>query len=345
MYLSPDPIPMQQALLQWYAKEGRDLPWRVKGGLADPWAVLLSEIMLQQTTVSTVKGYFEKFKARWPTVTDFAGANIEEVTAAWSGLGYYNRVRNLHRACQIIRDNGDQIPDSLERLQALPGIGAYTAAAVLNFAFGKRAVVVDANIKRIMARIALIEQPLDKATRLIYQTADHYTPISRSSDYAQALMDLGSSICTPKNPRCPICPINTDCQSFTQNKQDSIPVLPTKKARTVLYTTAFLIKSNEMVWLRQRPSTGVLASMYEVPSTPWEANPPPLPTPPFDGAWRVLNTSLTYLFTHIELHVNIWEWPETSIPKGVPPDELVPLTQLIDLPLPTLTKKILQIGH
>src|SRR5450432_2555881 len=218
-------------LLAWYDRHRRKLPWRPPAGQpADPYAVWLSEIMLQQTGVKTVGPYFEKFLARWPDVDALGRASLDDVLRMWAGLGYYSRARNLH-ACAVAvrRDHGGAFPDTEEGLRALPGIGPYTAAAIAAIAFGRRTMPVDGNIERVVSRLFAVEEPLPQAKPLIQQLAATLLAASRAGDSAQALMDLGSSICTPKKPACALCPLNGDCVSRARGDQETFPRKAAKK--------------------------------------------------------------------------------------------------------------------
>src|SRR6202162_5853650 len=218
-------------LLAWYDRHRRRLPWRpLPGERADPYAVWLSEIMLQQTGVKTVGPYFEKFMSRWPDVAALARASLDDVLRMWAGLGYYSRARNLHAcAVAVLRDHGGGVPSTEEGLRRLPGIGPYTAAAIAAIAFGQRTMPVDGNIERVVSRLFAVEEPLPPAKPLIQQLAATLLGETRAGDSAQALMDLGSSICTPKKPACALCPLNDDCTSRGRGDQEMFPRKAPKK--------------------------------------------------------------------------------------------------------------------
>ena len=259
-------------LLYWYDRERRDLPWRyAPGEAADPYRVWLSEIMLQQTTVKTVIPYFEKFVAIWPTVADLAAADEEEVLQAWAGLGYYSRARNLH-ACagQVMATFGGRFPEQEAELLTLPGIGPYTAAAIAAIAFGARATPVDGNIERVVARLFAVAEPLPDAKPHLRSLAATLTPRQRTGDFAQAMMDLGATVCTPKRPSCLVCPLQEACQAHSDGIAAELPRRTVKAAKPVRRGIAFVAVSEDgKVLLRRRPDTGLLARMLEVPATDW----------------------------------------------------------------------------
>src|SRR5262249_21186123 len=248
------------------------LPWRtVPPALPDPYAVWLSEIMLQQTTVPTVKAYYEKFLAKWPRVADLAAAPLEEVLAAWAGLGYYARARNLH-ACakEVVARFEGRFPATEKDLLTLPGIGPYTAAAIAAIAFDQRAVVIDGNVERILTRLFVIEEPLPKSKRLIYERGELLTPQARTGDFAQGMMDLGASICTPSRPKCFLCPYHPDCQAYALGDPERYPVKLPKKERPKRWGTIFYARTHSgLVLVRTRPSKGLLGGMTEFPGSDW----------------------------------------------------------------------------
>ena len=246
-------------LLSWYDRHARDLPWRALPGepAPDPYCVWLSEVMLQQTTVAAVKPYFAKFLARWPDVEALAAAPDDEVMAAWAGLGYYSRARNLVKAARAVADLGG-FPRTEAQLQELPGLGAYTAAAVAAIAFGARAVVVDANVERVVARLFAIGEVLPGARKAIRQRADAITPDKRAGDFAQAMMDLGSGICTARAPKCLLCPLAVGCEARAAGEPERYPVKPARKAKPERIGTAWWIERDGHVLLVQRPGEGML---------------------------------------------------------------------------------------
>ncbi|WP_246347106.1 A/G-specific adenine glycosylase [Sphingomonas jinjuensis] len=246
-------------MLAWYDAHRRDLPWRAPPGVAaDPYRVWLSEVMLQQTTVATVRPRFEAWVARWPDFASLAAAEDADVMAAWAGLGYYARARNLVAAAKAVAaDHGGAFPRTEAALRTLPGLGAYTAAAVAAIAFGERAVVVDANVERVVSRLFAIARPLPASRSAIRAAADGITPDERAGDFAQAMMDLGSAICTPKLPRCLLCPLQPDCRAQAQGEPDRYPVKAAKKAKPHRYGTIF--------WV-ERPFLSIVAPLRVHPS-------------------------------------------------------------------------------
>jgi len=304
--------PSAETLLDWYDRHRRRLPWRAPpGATPDPYHVWLSEIMLQQTTVAAVGPYFESFLRRWPGITDLAAAELDEVLHAWQGLGYYARARNLHRcAREVAAAPGARFPDTEAELLKLPGIGPYTAAAIAAIAFGRRAVVVDGNVERVMARIFAVEDPLPGAKRGLHELADGLTPDARPGDYAQAVMDLGATICTPRNPNCMLCPWTGACRG--REMADSLPRRVPKPERPLRRAVAFWItRPDGAVLLRRRPENGLLGGMVEAPSTEWREGPMPslsaarklAPLPARD--WRQLPGTVDHGFTHFRLELAV----------------------------------------
>ncbi|MBY8826712.1 A/G-specific adenine glycosylase [Hephaestia mangrovi] len=291
-------------LLAWYDANARLLPWRAPPGTPppDPYRVWLSEIMLQQTTVATVRPRFETFVTRWPTVAALAAADEVEVMAAWAGLGYYSRARNLIAcACTVVTDHAGRFPDTEDGLRALPGIGSYTAAAIAAIAFGRRAVVVDGNVERVVSRLFAIDTPLPAAKPLIRAAAETITPATRAGDFAQAMMDLGTAICTPRNPKCLLCPLRTACRAHALGTPDAFPVKPRKIAKPQRYGTIFWLERDGQVLLVRRPPRGLLGGMRALPTGPWSDSPPAFADPPARANWRVLDGTVTHVFTHFRL--------------------------------------------
>ena len=327
-------------LLDWYDRHRRDLPWRARPGeTPDPYRVWLSEVMLQQTTVATVRPRFAAWIARWPDFASLAAAPDEDVMAAWAGLGYYARARNLLRAAKaVVADHDGAFPRTERELRTLPGLGAYTAAAVAAIAFGERAVVVDANVERVVARLFAIAAPLPAGRAAIRVAADAVTPELRAGDFAQALMDLGSAICTPKKPRCLLCPLQTHCDGFATGAPDAFPVKAAKKARPKRYGTIFWLEregpGEPEVLLVRRPDKGLLGGMRALPTGPWVDEAPELVGAPALADWRLLAGTVEHGFTHftLELALAVAAGPA----QGEPPGEWWPVDALEDAGLPTL---------
>ena len=259
-------------VLAWYDRHRRTLPWRAPAGeRAEPYIVWLSEIMLQQTTVATVGDYFRRFVARWPTVETLAAAPIDDVLSAWAGLGYYARARNLHACARVVTEQlGGRFPEDEEGLRALPGIGSYTAAAIAAIAFDRPASAVDGNVERVIARLFSIETPLPDAKPEIAGRAARLVPRKRAGDYAQALMDLGATVCTPRAPRCMLCPIADDCRARSRGIAEQLPARLTKRQKPTRRGLAFVLARRDgAILLRKRPAKGLLGGMDEVPSSAW----------------------------------------------------------------------------
>ncbi len=310
------------SLLDWYDANARDLPWRLPPGVplpddADwPYRVWLSEVMLQQTTVAAVKPYFARFTALWPSVDALAAASDDDVMAAWAGLGYYSRARNLVKCARAVAERGG-FPATEAELRALPGLGDYTAAAVAAIAFGKPAVVVDANVERVVARLFAIDAPLPGARKAIRAAAATITPEKRAGDFAQAMMDLGSQVCTGKAPRCLLCPLVDACQGRKAGEPARLPVKPPKKAVPERHGTAFWItrRQGREVWLVTRPGTGMLGGMRALPDDGWSARADGSGAPPLAGDWRVLG-AVRHGFTHAHLTLEVRALESEGQPPG-----------------------------
>jgi len=296
------PSEFQALILAWYGQHGRkELPWRQA---VSPYRVWLSEIMLQQTQVVTVIPYFHAFTDRFPTLESLADASVDEVLRLWSGLGYYARARNLVKAARaVVAEHGGHFPSTEAGLRALPGLGAYTAAAVAAIAFGERAVVVDANVERVVARLFAIQVPLPSARPAIREATDRITPNARSGDFAQAMMDLGSSICTVRKPQCLLCPLALDCRARAEGIAETLPAKAPKKKRPYRHGTVFWIEREGRVWLVRRPDKGMLGGMRALPTGPWADDRPGLAGAPGRGPWTMLNETVVHGFTHFELEL------------------------------------------
>ncbi len=300
-------------LLEWYDHERRDLPWRYPpGAIADPYRVWLSEIMLQQTTVKAVIPYFEKFLRLWPTVEHLALADEESVLQAWAGLGYYSRARNLHAcAIRVARDFDGNFPSQETELAKLPGIGPYTAAAIAAIAFNARATPVDGNVERVVARLFAVEQALPQSKPRLKELAQGLTPSARSGDFAQAMMDLGATVCTPKRPSCLMCPLKTQCNAHALGIAAALPAKSAKPDRPTRNGIAFVALSEDgHLLLRKRPDTGLLARMLEVPSTNWQEVAVPiteaLRTAPVRSDWWPVPGTVVHTFTHFRLEMSVY---------------------------------------
>jgi A/G-specific adenine glycosylase len=299
-------------LLAWYDRHRRRLPWRaLPGELTDPYRVWLSEIMLQQTTVATVGPYFERFLARWPALDALAAAPLDDVLHAWQGLGYYARARNLHACARAIVDQHDgRFPETEAGLRDLPGIGAYTAAAIAAIAFDQPATPVDGNIERVVARIFLVRTPLPDAKPELRRLAATLTPPARAGDYAQAAMDLGATICTPLKPKCVLCPWREDCRGRQAGIAETLPARKPKAVKPLRRGVAFwAVRADGAALLRRRPMKGLLGGMMEVPSTEWRTAPWSLAAArkaaPVAARWRLLPGIVRHSFTHFDLELQI----------------------------------------
>jgi A/G-specific adenine glycosylase len=314
----PYPDPASQ-LLDWYDVHARALPWRARPGeTPDPYRVWLSEIMLQQTTVQAVKGYFGKFLSRWPSVEALAAAPLDDVLKAWAGLGYYARARNLHACARALVERfGGKFPDSEAALRSLPGIGAYTAGAIAAIAFGGRHAAVDGNVERVISRLHAIQAPLPGSKPEIRRLAEALVPGSRAGDFAQAMMDLGATICTPRSPDCPVCPWMEHCRARREGLAASLPRKAGRKRLPIRRGTAFWIERGDgAVLLRRRPENGLLGGMMEVPSTEWGERPDsPERQAPLAGRWRRLPGLVQHTFTHFHLELEVLK--AESVDDGV----------------------------
>lgn len=295
-------------LLEWYDDHGRDLPWRIRSDSArepDPYLVWLSEIMLQQTTVAAVKPYFLRFVELWPTVSELAGANEAQVMSEWAGLGYYSRARNLIKCARIVAwERGGKFPSDQSELLLLPGIGPYTAAAISSIAFDRRATVVDGNVERVIARMCLVRNRTPSAKKEIRAIAEELTPTERVGDYAQALMDLGATVCRPRNPSCEICPWSECCMARKGGIQNSIPEPRRKSAKPVRTGTAFVARRRDGAWLlERRPDKGLLGGMLGWPCSGWDGRESWLPSS--DHGWKSVDGDVQHTFTHFHLRLNV----------------------------------------
>ncbi|MBK1634233.1 A/G-specific adenine glycosylase [Rhodovulum adriaticum] len=303
---------MSTALLAWYDRHARDLPWRVgpaaraAGVQPDPYAVWLSEVMLQQTTVAAVRDYFHRFTTRWPDVAALAGAEDAAVMGEWAGLGYYARARNLLKCARVVAgEMGGRFPDTREGLLALPGIGPYTAAAIAAIAFDRAETVVDGNVERVMARLFAVQTPLPPAKPELTALAARLTPARRPGDYAQAVMDLGATICTPKSPACGICPLRAPCAARQQGIAADLPRKQPKKPKPTRHGIAYVGRRADGAWLlERRPDRGLLGGMLGWPGTDWRED-PPAEAPPAAVEWRDTGAEVRHTFTHFHLRLSV----------------------------------------
>jgi A/G-specific adenine glycosylase len=332
-------------LLAWYDRHRRDLPWRARPGEApDPYRVWLSEIMLQQTTVATVAPYFARFVSRWPNVKALAAASLAEVLREWQGLGYYARARNLHACARAVADrHGGEFPSDPAVLRELPGIGGYTAAAIAAIAFDRPVAAVDGNVERVLARLYGVGEPLPAAKPRLNQLAAALVPSCRAGDFAQAVMDLGATICTPRRPRCVLCPWRAACRAARDGSAAMLPAHAEKPVRPTRYGVAFWVtRSDGAILLRQRRPRGLLGGMTEIPSTRWRAEPWSLDEAaaeaPVAARWTPLPGTVRHGFTHFALELAILAGHIDDPADGL----WSPIERLAEHALPTLIKKLVR---
>ena len=335
-------------LLLWYGRNKRDLPWRFiqKNNLPNPYYVFVSEYMLQQTTVPTVKTRFEEFIKKWPTLKDLAKTTEPKILRFWSGLGYYSRARNLLKAAKIIDKNfNSKIPNTYEDLIILPGIGDYTAKAILGIGYNQSVIPLDANIERIFARLYALNQPLIKIKKILFEKAQSFLSQKKSSNLIQSLMDYGSLICTPRNPNCSICKIQKYCLAYEMKIQNKIPIkIKQAKYKPKKYTRAYvLINEKEEILVRTRPSKGMLASMLEVPNDEWVERKNLLKKNLLINKIKKFNKkrSLVYSFSHFDLDTEIFSL--RILKKNFPKQKWLNLSQYSKSQLPTVMKKIVEV--
>jgi A/G-specific adenine glycosylase len=339
-------------LLDWYDRHRRRLPWRpLQGEKADPYRVWLSEIMLQQTGVKTVGPYFEKFLARWPGIDALGRASLDDVLRMWAGLGYYSRARNLHAcAVAVLRVHGGVFPDTEQGLQALPGIGPYTAAAIAAIAFGRRTMPVDGNIERVVSRLFAVEEALPQAKPLIKQLATTLLGESRAGDSAQALMDLGSSICTPKKPACALCPLNDGCAARLRGDQETYPRKAAKKTGALRRGAAFVVTRGDELLVRTRVEKGLLGGMIEVPGSNWiaaqddRAALKQAPVLTGIARWHRKAGIVSHVFTHFPLELVVYTATVPARARAPAGMRWVPVSTLRDEALPNVMRKVIAHG-
>jgi A/G-specific adenine glycosylase len=338
---------LRRRLLAWYDHHRRDLPWRAPTGQRpDPYRVWLSEIMLQQTRVEAVRPYYAAFVNRWPRIEDLAAADLDEVLVAWQGLGYYARARNLHLAARLVAGAG-RFPGSEAELRRLPGVGAYTAAAIAAIAFGIRTAPVDGNVLRVLARLLALATPLPEASDAVSAYADRLVPAARPGDFAQAMMDLGATVCTPRAPACLTCPWRQDCRALAKGQPEAYPVKVQKYSRPQRYGVAFWVqRPDRSVLLRRRPLHGLLGGMMEVPSSEWRDTPwtlaEALPGAPLPADWQRLPGVVIHVFTHFRLELAVVAARAAADAKA--PGGWFPIDQLSQQALPTVMKKIVRLA-
>ena len=335
------------ALLAWYDRHRRDLPWRaLPGEAADPYMVWLSEIMLQQTTVTAAKPYFLGFIARWPNAGLLAEARGEEVMRAWAGLGYYSRARNLHACAKIIAGplNG-KFPDTEAGLQRLPGIGPYTAAAIAAIAFGRPAAAIDGNAERVLARLHAIEAPLPAARSEIKAKALKMVPAERPGDFAQAVMDLGATICAPRHPSCGICPLLKFCRGHASGCPESLPRKAPRRERPLRLGAAFFVRRRDgAVLVRTRPEKGLLGGMTELPGTAWKTDfdaAAAASQAPIGASYRKLDKGVSHAFTHFGLRLDIYVAEVANTRRAPAGYRFVPDCGLDQEAFPSVMRKVI----
>lgn len=336
-------LDITQRILAWYGENARDLPWRARPGeQPDAYRVWLSEIMLQQTTVAAVREYFLKFTRLWPDVESLAAAPLDDVLRAWAGLGYYARARNLH-ACarKVTHEFGGRFPETEASLRQLPGIGDYTAGAIAAIAFGVPAVAIDGNVERVISRLFAIETPLPAAKTEIRRRTLALLPPHNPGDFAQALMDLGATICTPKRLNCLICPLVDCCEGRKSGVAERLPNKVPKKPIPIRRGVAFWVENQDgAILLRRRPEKGLLGGMVEIPSTEWNAGLPQEVKPPIHAKWQRKAGNITHTFTHFHLELEIWR--SASAIDSPPPESMfwIPRKEIHAQALPSVMRKI-----
>jgi len=337
-------------LLDWYGQHARAMPWRISpedhaaGVRPDPYKVWLSEVMLQQTQVATVHDYFLKFERLWPTIEDLAAADLEDILKAWAGLGYYSRARNLKKcADEIVSGHDGNFPNTYETLIRLPGIGDYTASAIASIAFNEPVAVVDGDVERVISRHYRIKTPFPAAKPKVNDLLSGILDCQKPGEFAQAMMDLGATICTSKKPACALCPIHEDCESYKSGDTDAFPRKPPKKAKPTRKGAAFVIENEKgEVFLRKRPNKGLLAGMTEVPTTNWTARQDGETgsnAAPLAAKWKLMGHA-KHTFTHFHLELEVWQ--ATVFQDVSPAGWWCKKGQLDGEALPTIMRKVLQ---
>ncbi len=339
-----------EGLLPWYDRHARELPWRVgpaaraRGVRPDPYRVWLSEVMLQQTTVAAVRDYFHRFTTRWPDVAALAAAEDGAVMAEWAGLGYYARARNLLKCARVVANDLDgRFPDSEAGLRALPGIGPYTAAAIAAIAHDAPAVVMDGNIERVMARLFAVETPLPAAKPELRRHAGRLTPTERPGDHAQALMDLGATICTPRRPACGLCPLRPACAAQAAGIAENLPRKAPKPEKPLRRGHVYLARRADGAWLlERRPASGLLGGMLGWPGSDWGED--PVPAPPVSALWRRIGGEVRHTFTHFHLHLAV-EIAEVGLDAKPLRGAFLPAAEFRPTALPTVMRKAFDLAR
>jgi len=341
-----------ERLLDWYDAHQRVLPWRMtRGKQPDPYRVWLSEIMLQQTVVKTVIPYFETFIARFPTIDDLARAERDEVLRLWAGLGYYSRARNLHACAQkIVSEHQSRFPKTITDLKKLPGIGAYTAGAIASIAFHQKEAAIDGNVERVITRLYALPQPVSELKDDIRKKVEALIPDDRPGDFAQAMMDLGATICIPKAPRCSLCPLMKNCSAFKAGDPIRYPVKQAKKAKPHRHGAAFLLRrSDGAVLLEDRPDQGLLGGMTGVPTTAWQERvldeQTLLQSAPMKARWQKLESVVTHVFTHFHLTLSVYHADAPKSLKIKPPHRWSSANGPEGEALPTIFRKVIAIAR
>ncbi|WP_242511815.1 A/G-specific adenine glycosylase [Rhodobaculum claviforme] len=338
------------ALLAWYDRHARELPWRVgpaaraAGVRPDPYAVWLSEVMLQQTTVAAVRDYFAHFTRTWPDVHALAAEDDAVVMAAWAGLGYYARARNLLKCARVVAgDHGGRFPGTAEGLRALPGIGPYTAAAIAAIAFDEPATVVDGNVERVVARLFAVETPLPTAKPELVRHATALTPAIRPGDHAQAMMDLGATICTPRKPACALCPLRPGCAAHRQGIAGDLPRKRAKPPKPVRLGHLYLVRRSDGAWLlERRPEAGLLGGMLGFPGSDWSDA--PAPAPPLAAEWHRVGAEVRHTFTHFHLRLTL-HLAEVGMDASPARGTFVPGADFRPADLPTVMRKAFDLAR
>ncbi len=341
-------VNMSHILLEWYDRNARVMPWRVSpvdraaGVAPDPYRVWMSEVMLQQTTVAAVRDYFRRFTDRWPTVVDLANAQDADVMAEWAGLGYYARARNLLKCARhVVEHHGGVFPNTHDALLTLPGVGPYTAAAISSIAFDFPETVVDGNVERVISRLYDIHTPLPTSKPELTTLAKSLTPTERAGDYAQAIMDLGATICTPKSPACGICPWREPCQARTRGTAADLPKKVAKKPKPTRVGIVYIARREDGAWLMEtRPDKGLLGGMLAFPTTEWGETTED--TPPASGEWMELETEALHTFTHFHLRLRIQTaWIDANPTRG----HFVSASDFTPSALPTVFRKAFDLAQ